>query len=79
MVKDHSDSEKGNPLPAHTIDPTTYRIMTERSYHGATSRSSREKVSWPFKICSGLEPGLRCKPMLSSPLANDLATYILLK
>ena len=85
MVKDHSDSERGNPLPPHgllfpskarvllyalshrqdstyhvlcytsrgalagmrnssmgppwRIDPTTHRTMTERFYHGATSRS----------------------------------------
>ena len=86
MVKDHSYSEKGNPLPPHgysfrltarvllyapshrqdityhglcytsrgtlagtrnssmgpppwRIDPTTHRTMSERSYHGATSRS----------------------------------------
>ena len=75
MVKDHSDSERGNPLPPHgllfpinskdstyhglcytsrgalartrnswmgplwRIDPTTHRTMSERSYHGATSRS----------------------------------------
>ena len=82
MVKDHSDSERGNPLPPHgllfsidskgflyapshsqdntyhglcytsrgalagtrnsswRIDPTTHRTMSERSYHGAISRSS---------------------------------------
>ena len=74
MVKDHSNSERGNPLPPHRllfqisskgyficiipqtglhiprpllhqswspwrIDPTTHRTMSERSYHGATSRS----------------------------------------
>ena len=74
MVKDHSDSERGNPVPPHgllfstictipqpllhqlrstgwnekqlnrstpwRIDPTTHRtMMSERSYHGATSRS----------------------------------------
>ena len=85
MVKDHSDSERGNPLPPHgllflisskvflyapshrqgstyhglcytsrealartrnssmgppwRIDPTIHRTMSERSYHGATSRS----------------------------------------
>ena len=87
MVKHHSDSEKGNPLPPHRllfpinskvflyapshrqdstynglcytsrgaltwtrnssmgpssswrIDPTTHGTMSERSYHGATSRS----------------------------------------
>ena len=85
MVKDHSDSERGNPLPPHgllfpisskgsfictipetgqhipriwytsrgalagtrnswlgppwRIDPTTHRVMSEHSYHGATSRS----------------------------------------
>ena len=80
MVKDHSDSENGNPLPPQRllfpinnkvflyapshrqdstyhglcytsrgalagtrnsswkIDPTTHRTMSERSYHGATSR-----------------------------------------
>ena len=26
------------------IDPTTNRIMSERSYHGATSRSSSENI-----------------------------------
>ena len=86
MVKDHSDSERGNLLPPHRllfpisskgsficiiprqdntyhslcytsrgalagtrnssmdppwrIDPMTHRTMSERSYHGATSRSS---------------------------------------
>ena len=49
-VKDHSDSERGNPLLPHgrnssmgppwRIDLTTHRIMSERSYHGATSRST---------------------------------------
>ena len=85
MVEDHSDSERGNPLPPHgllfpinskgflyaqshrqdstytafdtpvvehwpgtrnssigpprRIDPTTHRTMSERSYHGATTRS----------------------------------------
>ena len=84
MVKNHSDRERGNPLPPHRllfsisskgsficiipqdntyhglcytscgalagtrnspmgppwrIDPTTHRTMSERSYHGATSRS----------------------------------------
>ena len=83
MVKDHSDSERGSPLPPHgysfrlaarvllyapfhrhiprpllhqsrstgwnekelngstpwRIDPTTHRTMSERSYHGVTSRS----------------------------------------
>ena len=86
MEKDHSDSERGNPLPPHgllfpirskgsfiytpshkqdrtyhglyyssrgalagtrnsslgllwRIDPTTHRTMSERSYHGASSRS----------------------------------------
>ena len=85
MVKDHSDSEKGNPLPPHRllfparfllyapshrqdstyhglcytsrgalagtrnsstprrIDPMTHRTMSERSYHGATSRSSHHE------------------------------------
>ena len=82
MVKDHSDREKGNPLPPHglhfllyapshrqdstyhylwytsrgalagtgnssmgppwRIDPSTHRTMSERSYHGATSRSHLE-------------------------------------
>ena len=54
MVKDHSDSERGNPLPPHgllfpnsssmgqprRINPTTHRTMSECSYHGASSRSS---------------------------------------
>ena len=83
MVKDHSDSERENPLPPHgllfpmvllyapshrqdctyhslcftsrgaldgmgnssmgpphEVDPTTLRTMSERSYHGATYRSS---------------------------------------
>ena len=36
MVKDHSDSEKGNPLPPREIaqwriDPTTHHTMSERS------------------------------------------------
>ena len=86
VVKDHSDSERGNPLPPHgllfpirskgsliciipqtgsyiprpllhqscstgwnekllngsspwRIDPTTHHTVSERSYHGATSRS----------------------------------------
>ena len=92
MVKDHSDSEKENPLPPHRlllsinrrvllyapshrqyntyhglcytsrgamagtgkssmgppwrIDPTTHRTMSERSYHGATSRSMLPSESY---------------------------------
>ena len=98
MVKDHSDSERGNPLPPHgllfpisskgsfictipqtgqhipqrllhlswstvwnekqpngstprRIDPTTHRTMSERSYHGATSRSG-----WNEKYLNGSTP-----------------------
>ena len=49
MVKDHSASERGNPLPPHgLLFPInskgsficTHRTMSERSYHGTTSRSS---------------------------------------
>ena len=94
MVKDHSDSERGNPLPLYglhisinskgsficiipqtgyyiprpllhqswstgwnekklngstpwRIDPTTHRTVSERFYHGATSRSrGRKGVVW---------------------------------
>ena len=79
MVKDHSDTEKGNPLLPHRllfpidskgsfictipqdnsyhglngftpwrIDLMTHHTMSERSYHGATSRSCLWQV---LKLC----------------------------
>ena len=36
------NSSMGPPL---RIDPTTHRIMSERSYHGATSRSRKRTQS----------------------------------
>ena len=97
MVKDHSDSERGNSLPPHgilipisskgsficiipqtgwhiprpllhsrrslagtrnssmsppwRIDPTTHRVMSERSYHGATSRSLRNWCNKDRGMC----------------------------
>ena len=47
MVKDHSDSERGNPLRNSwwwRIDLTTHCTMSKRSYHGATSRSIANKL-----------------------------------
>ena len=88
MIKDHSDSQRGNSsrlaargllyAPSHRqnstchglcytsrgtlagtrnssmgpqlgIDPTTHRAMSERSYHGATSRSLYG-MKWPGTI-----------------------------
>ena len=94
MVKDHSDSERGNPVPPHGllfpinskgsfisiiharishttafvtpfvehwlereiaqwvlyegVDPTTHRTMSERSNHGATSRSGHNE--WQTQV-----------------------------
>ena len=37
--------------PHERIDPTTHRTMSERSYHGATSRSRVLKVSEQLVLC----------------------------
>ena len=47
MVKDNSDSERGNPLPPHgLLFPSISKgsFICERYYHGATSRSSRWNI-----------------------------------
>ena len=40
-----NSSNRSTPI---RIDPMTHRIISERSYHGATSRSLSE---WSFTIC----------------------------
>ena len=56
MVKDHSDREWGNLLPPHGLllpisskgsfymHHPSHRTMSERSYHGATSSSRRDRI-----------------------------------
>ena len=39
MVEDHPDSEKESPLSPHRLLFTINSTMSERPYHGATSRS----------------------------------------
>ena len=55
--------------PPWRIDPTTHRTMSERSYHGATSRSSNERHKYitdnfkiPFK-----------KEMFNNALINEFS------
>ena len=118
MVKDHSDSERGNPCrysfrfaarvllyasshrqdntyhglcytscgalsgtrnssmgPPWRIDPTTHRTMSERSYHGATSRSRDFYItffdhSWIFQLVTNVFQVWAISSYYSWPIRN---------